>query len=103
MELIQVSTGSLLGMEREVDRLRAIVSINRVDKIGVFRGPAGLRRWKAASRTRGHEACTAGRYFPVKCSTSRLFSWQMYSIISPLSISGWVVNCHCAVYAPESS
>jgi hypothetical protein len=27
-------------------------------------------------------------YFPTKCSTSRLFSWQMYSINSPFSMIG---------------
>ena len=31
-------------------------------------------------------------YFPTRCSTSLLFSWQMYSISSPRSNDGRVVN-----------
>ncbi len=34
---------------------------------------------------------------PTRCSKSRLFSWQMYSIISPLSTLGWVVKFQGAV------
>src|SRR5205823_11285000 len=33
-------------------------------------------------------------YFPTRCSTSLLFSWQMYSISSPLRSVGFVVNVH---------
>src|SRR4029450_4097493 len=36
----------------------------------------------------------APAYFPTRCSTSLLFSWQMYSISSPLRRVGFVVNVH---------
>ena len=39
---------------------------------------------------------------PTRCCTSRLFSWQMYSINSPFSIRGCVVNVQGLEYAPGS-
>jgi hypothetical protein len=80
--LVMDLTGWLEHREREA--LAYLVEENRL-----LRRQLGGRR---LDRDRKWSGLDSRRYFPTRCSTSLLFSWQMYSINSPRRSDGRVVN-----------